>query len=156
MSSFLSLKHYLKKIPEDIIREHIIPYTYTPQDPDLCQDIQTFHKIKRHLTNIYRMYYQNNYEPYKWLAYDITRFLNNDRGTIYGFNPFFCRFISRLFMYRDKSYIELHEILSAREFMYSIPDQRNIFVKLALLLPCERERLVVFIETKTRHKTMFY
>ena len=33
----------LSKIPKEIIDKYIIPYTYTPQSPDLLKDIKTFH-----------------------------------------------------------------------------------------------------------------
>lgn len=33
----------MDKIPIDIIRENIIPYTYTPQPKELCKDIRSFY-----------------------------------------------------------------------------------------------------------------
>ena len=33
----------LSKIPQDIIDKNIIPYTYTPQSPELLKDIKTYH-----------------------------------------------------------------------------------------------------------------
>ena len=32
----------IQKIPSDVIRENILPYTYKPQPKELCQDIQSF------------------------------------------------------------------------------------------------------------------
>jgi hypothetical protein len=33
----------LSKIPKEIIDKYIIPYTYTPQSPELLKDIKTYH-----------------------------------------------------------------------------------------------------------------
>ena len=45
----------LSKIPQDIIDKYIIPYTYTPQSPELLKDIKTYHYT---LTQLFEMYYQ--------------------------------------------------------------------------------------------------
>jgi hypothetical protein len=45
----------LSKIPHDIIDKYIIPYTYTPQSPELLKDIKTYHYT---LTQLFEMYYQ--------------------------------------------------------------------------------------------------
>ena len=45
----------LSKIPQDIIDKYIIPYTYTPQSPELLKDIKTYHYT---LTQLFAMYYQ--------------------------------------------------------------------------------------------------
>ena len=45
----------LSKIPQDIIDKYIIPYTYTPQSPELLKDIKTYHYT---LTQVFAMYYQ--------------------------------------------------------------------------------------------------
>ena len=36
----------IQKIPSDVIRENILPYTYKPQPKELCQDIQSFFYTK--------------------------------------------------------------------------------------------------------------
>ena len=36
----------MNTIPIDIIREHILPYTYDPQSQELCDDIRSFYKCK--------------------------------------------------------------------------------------------------------------
>ena len=39
MCDILELSMLLKKIPCDVIREHIIPYTFQVQPKELCDDI---------------------------------------------------------------------------------------------------------------------
>ena len=45
----------LSKIPKEIIDKYIIPYTYTPQSPELLKDIKTFHCT---LTQLFDMFYK--------------------------------------------------------------------------------------------------
>ena len=45
----------LSKIPKEIIDKYIIPYTYTPQSPELLNDIKTFHCT---LTQLFDMFYK--------------------------------------------------------------------------------------------------
>ena len=45
----------LSKIPKEIIDKYIIPYTYTPQSPELLKDITTFHCT---LTQLFDMFYK--------------------------------------------------------------------------------------------------
>ena len=45
----------LSKIPKEIIDKYIIPYTYTPQSPELLKDIKTFHLT---LTKMFGMFYE--------------------------------------------------------------------------------------------------
>ena len=42
----------MHRLPFDIIREHIIPYTYKPQPKSLCRDIETFVAVKNALYDI--------------------------------------------------------------------------------------------------------
>ena len=44
----------LSKIPKEIIDKYIIPYTYTPQSPDLLKDIKTYYYT---LNRMFKMYY---------------------------------------------------------------------------------------------------
>jgi hypothetical protein len=43
----------LQRIPEEIIREHILPYTYLPQRKTLLRDIRSFTEDWRTLINYY-------------------------------------------------------------------------------------------------------
>jgi hypothetical protein len=44
----------MDKLPIDIIREEILPYTYQPQPKELCNDIRSFYNIRDYL---YKLYY---------------------------------------------------------------------------------------------------
>jgi len=85
----------MEKLPQDIIREHIIPYTYCPQPRDICDDIVDYKETKDALVCIYkgrhRMYYL------EWLCNDIERFMNND-------TPFFYMGVSNFFVSKFRQY----------------------------------------------------
>ena len=43
----------MNKLPLEVIREHIIPYTYSPQNDELLDDIKSFYIVRNLLLNIY-------------------------------------------------------------------------------------------------------
>ena len=76
----------MDKLPIDIIREEIIPYTYTPQPKELCKDIRSFYNIRDYLCKLYydRWFHTFHYEEnadLNWLDNDICRFFNDDIAT---------------------------------------------------------------------------
>ena len=45
----------ISNLPTEIILNHIIPYTYSPQPNLLCKDIKTYHYTFGKITNLYQM-----------------------------------------------------------------------------------------------------
>ena len=45
---------WIRRLPDDIIREYILPYTYQPQSPELCKDIQTYYTTLQELSDVYK------------------------------------------------------------------------------------------------------
>jgi len=78
----LSMNHYIRKLPEDII-SHIIGYTHQYQSLYLIEDIRNFHISKKEMTDLYRNYWCNYWqedppEERNWMVNDIVLFLHND------------------------------------------------------------------------------
>tara|TARA_B110000467_G_scaffold146259_1_gene150356 strand:- start:182 stop:580 length:399 start_codon:yes stop_codon:yes gene_type:complete len=75
----------LSKIPKDIIDKYIIPYTYSPQPPQLVKDIKSFHLT---LTKMFEMFYEA-YEKHPYgkpgihtlLKLSITEILSSKENT---------------------------------------------------------------------------
>ena len=44
----------ISNLPTEIILNHIIPYTYSPQPKLLCKDIKTYHYTFDKITNLYQ------------------------------------------------------------------------------------------------------
>ena len=92
----------LKKIPDDIIREYIIPYTYNSQSPELCADINSFYNTYNSLNNKYELVYGLGNDSKDWLSNDICRFLNNDFPTMLGYRDFYINIYRRIYMNHGK------------------------------------------------------
>lgn len=93
----------LKKIPDDIIREYIIPYAYNTQSPELCADINSFYNTYNNICNNYELVYGLGEDSKYWLDNDICRFLNNDFPTMYGYKIFYINLYRRIYMNHGKS-----------------------------------------------------
>ena len=65
------------KLPEEIIRENILPYSYCLQPEELCSDIQSFYLTKRTLYEIYETKWAHTDDPIKLLDVDITRYYSS-------------------------------------------------------------------------------
>jgi len=45
-------------LPDDVIQNHIIPYTYLIQSKELCKDIKTYHFTLNRITNLYKTVFE--------------------------------------------------------------------------------------------------
>ena len=92
----------MNKIPLDIIREHILPYTYQPQRKELCHDIISFNNSKLYLKKLYyerwkdSFYYEEDADV-NWLENDLVSFFNDDRATMLGYTDNCIAKYSRIF-----------------------------------------------------------
>lgn len=102
----MNLSLYLQKIPQDVIRENIIPYTYNTQPRELLDDIISFIYMKEILIELYyekwHEWHDENYMD--WLSNDISRFFNEDQATMLGFVDSNVNKFKRLFKFFYKNY----------------------------------------------------
>jgi|TARA_B110000858_G_C17444403_1_gene311294 hypothetical protein len=138
----------MNKIPLEVIREHIIPYTYSPQNDELLDDIKSFYIVRNLLLNIYYHRWKKsfNYEEnadLNWLYNDITRFYNDDNPTMFGYTDNCIKKFQRCYMCKDKeaNFIskKIHDIMRNCENVNS-----SINIQLGLLDKDERQKLMSF------------
>ena len=102
----MDISQYIQKIPEEVVRENIIPYTYNTQSRELLDDIISFIYTKEILIELYlETWHEWEDETYMdWLSNDISRFFNEDRATMLGFVDSNINKFKRLFKIFYKNY----------------------------------------------------
>ena len=130
------------RLPDDIIRECVLPYSYSPQPPELCADIRSFHNTYTSMCEIYDLAYPVDDESKEWLSNDIVRYLNGDVGTMYGYEDFYIKVYSRIYMNQQKHADSIIECIKKTEIdLYP----KDIKIHIALLTPQERLHLEDFL-----------
>jgi len=134
----------LNRIPDDVLRECIIPYTYAPQPKELCEDIRNYFEVSNDLFDMYRKEYINGYEneDKEWLINDITRFMNQDQATMYGYIDYYIHFFRRMYRLQNADRDKIIKFFENSE-LYPFP--RDINRNIALMTPAERKQLRDFI-----------
>jgi hypothetical protein len=140
----MELKKNIKKLPIDIIRENIIPYTYTPQSKELINDIHSFNKTKQYLKEVYYIRWKDTFEyeidaDLNWLDNDIHRFFNEDQATMVGYKNNCIIKYKRLYILQKKQLETTIKYISKRRKAI-----QNINIQLGLLVPEERIRFIKF------------
>lgn len=139
----------LHKLPSHLIREHIIPYTYCPQNPVLCEDIRNYFTTKQSLYELYFPKSDSFSDMYDWLANDILRFMNGDLPILWhGYLKSHINTYKRLFTFAnstitDESVVNYMRWIDSGEF----DSFKYVNVALAVLLPVERKELYMFLAT---------
>lgn len=141
----------LRGLPAEIVREHIIPFTYSPQSAELCEDIRNYFETSTYLYDLYKKRYlvqdtEQSEEQYEedieWLSNDITRFLNQDQATMYGYVDFFIQIYKRMYRLQLMNRDEVVPFIE-RTSLYPIPTEINKHI--ALMSPEERTKLKRFV-----------
>lgn len=140
----------MDRIPIEIIREHILPFTYNPQPKEICDDIKSFFNIRKHLCNVYYHRWKDTFEyeenaDYNWLENDILRFYNNDIALMYGVHIDYINRYRRLFMLNHKSKEDINDFITLY-LRYSSKQMVNLL--LGILTCKERIDLVDFVENR--------
>ena len=140
-SNMKQIPHY---IPDDIIREHILPYTYEPQPKSLCDDIRNFYVVSHDLKTMYETIYHNGYENEHrdWLENDIGRFMNEDFPTMFGYREFYLQFYRRMYQLQHAHNSKIISFFGIEE---SNPFTTKIQRRMALMTPSERDKLKSFL-----------
>ena len=79
-------KNLLYRLPIELMREHIIPFTYNPQPDFLLKDIRNFTSFRCEIFDLYKTLYpnyENLREIMEWVSNDISRFNNQDIPLMY-------------------------------------------------------------------------
>lgn len=136
----------LHQIPNEIIQDMIIPFTYHIQSEVLLEDIRSYYTTMEEAATIYSARYPYDTTASEddgdraWLSNDICRFLNNDQPTMNGYVPFYISVYKRLYMNLSKDSVNVNIPSSICEVGFN-----DIKVAIGLLLPEERVRLNVFL-----------
>ena len=140
----------MDRIPIEIIREHILPFTYNPQPKEICDDIKSFFNIRKHLCNIYYDRWKDTFEyeknaDFNWLENDILRFYNNDIALMNGVHIDYINRYKRLFMLHDKDREDINHLIR----LYLRYDSKQMVNRLlGILTSKERIDLVDFVENR--------
>lgn len=129
---------WIRRLPDDIIREYILPYTYQPQSPELCKDIQTYYTTLQELSDVYKKKhttYKN--EDKEWLLYDIIVFMNNHTSIVFGYTDNYIQWFRRLYMLQNASRDQIIQLSKSSRWYFT----RKIYGHIALMKPSEREDL---------------
>jgi len=150
------------QIPLDIMKNCIMPLTYSPQSKELCTDIQSCYNVKQRLYKKYTEKFPrlpstlHGESAEDWLSNDLGRFLNNDVPTIHGYQEFYINIYRRLFSLTSKNrdFIIDHLENMAMASMFSSDSHWNdIGVKyeintiIGILTPSERIKLIEFMNS---------
>lgn len=139
-----NMRVLMKKIPLDIIREHIAPYMYLKQSECLLRDIESYVDVRERLLDLYSSMYPNMNKYNDWLSNDICRFFNENVPINHGYTNNNLRKWRRLFVFHDKSDYIIIDYLSRYFLRYS---SREFRVYLGILTPFEREEFIEFCIT---------
>ena len=140
----------MNRLPIEIIRENILPFTYNPQPKEICDDIKSFFNIRKHLCNLYYYRWKDTFEyeenaDYNWLENDILRFYNNDIALMNGVHIDYINRYRRLFMLNDKGREDINHLIR----LYLRYDSKQMVNRLlGILTSKERIDLVDFVENR--------
>ena len=126
----------LQRLSDDIIINHIIPYTYEKQPNQLLQDIRSYSADLDLIENYY-IFQMNEII----LLNDLVRFCNNNIAPVYDIEPRYETILKRHFCMKDMSPLEIKQFVffdfHRRLIVYP---QRKIKFLWGLLTPVERTR----------------
>lgn len=143
-----NLSNLMKTIPEDIIREIIMPFTYRPQPKELLVDIRSFYTDWNVVDNGYILYYN-----YKILRNDLNNFCSSISHSSYifydmdMFKGYNYDYQSLIIKYKKENNIDKIRPLIYRmmvDFIWRCdrPKKRNAWFLFGLLTPAERTEFI--------------
>lgn len=148
------MDNLIQRLPQDTL-DRIIAYSYQPQPTSLCSDIRSYHKISDKLISHYQEIHKDlplnppDDSFLAWLSNDISRFLNNDIATMYGYSDFYLEVYKRLRINQTKDHETMKDVVYDIDMNSNSVFPRDIKVTIGLLTPSEREGLVTFLGSIT-------
>ena len=136
----------LSKIPNDIIINEILPYTYCPQPKNLLEDIKNYYNTRKYLfEKYYNMYGRDDYIKDS-MDYDLIRFFNEDISLADGFLNCFYRRYKRLFKLKEKKNEYVRHVMSQMGGQGRNAVTLDIGIKLGILRTFERDQFIRFVD----------
>jgi len=142
---------YMNRLPIDIIREHILPYTYEPQSKELCDDIKSFNICMLYLRSLYydRWKHSFHYEEdadMNWLDNDLSSYFNDEQAIMLGFTENCIAKYSRIFALKNKNKKLVTNYI--RKYTgYGTKVMNSINIQMGILTPKEREHFILFVKS---------
>ena len=127
-----------KKIPMDIIINHIMPYTYKPQMKLLLFDIRSFTKDFQFVEDVYYTEYNGSV-----LICDLIKFCNNNIAPVYGIDMKYEYILKRNYILNLRCHRELVEYIFIKVHRNLNHNTENKIKFLwGLMTPPERMRFI--------------
>ena len=127
-----------KRLNDDVILNHIIPYTYNTQPSELLFDIKNFYSELSIIENAYTYDYN-----YYILFYDLINFCNQSVTLNYNLQNRFETILRRNFNLSSKSYSYLNNLVFIHFYRdVSLNMNRKLRFVWALLTPNERMKFI--------------
>ena len=150
----------MNTLPIEIIREHILPYTYEPQLQELCDDIKSFNICKLYLRRLYYERWKDSFHDEKdadvnWLDNDLSRYINDDKATMIGFTDNCIAKYSRIFTLKNKNKKTVSDYIH-KYTGYGTKALNSIHIQLGILTPKEREDFITFAHSLETHNSYVY
>jgi hypothetical protein len=124
----------IRKLPDDIIINHIIPYTYSPQPNKLLCDIRSYVHDYGYIDNMYLYDYN-----YAILLNDLLMYCNNRKQPIYEMESRFALILFRNFKLSKYNSAELQYFVYFR-FYKNTPNAEQQKIKFLWGLMNQSER----------------
>lgn len=132
----------LRRLPIEIIREHIIPYTYEKQPEFIVEDIRDFILFRKSICTLYKTAYpeERTVVIMRRIADDISRIMNQNIPVQYGYTDKYYEYWRRLPYLTDKSEMFIYD--STMELSYSITIFSKVNILIGLMTIEEREKVL--------------
>jgi hypothetical protein len=128
---------YIKLLPEEIIINNIIPYTYNIQEKDLLFDIKNYTND----LNLIKIPYTYDYN-FHILLHDLIQFCNNRLTPLYDVDEKFYNIIKRHIKYKDYNKILINDLLFFKINTFNGNILKKIRFLWGLFTPIERTQFI--------------
>ena len=132
-----NFRKYINHIPEDVIINNIIPYTYNIQNKKLLRDIKNYTED----LNLVKISYTYDYN-FHILLHDLIQFCNNGILSLYEVNEKYCNIINRHIKYKNYNKDNIYNFLFLNIHTYNENFLKKINFLWGLLKPIERTRFI--------------